>query len=59
MKKIIDEKDNFFSMAFVTGDSAAVVNAYTSDARLFPPNEGMVLVSRLLERCYHSILNTE
>ena len=47
MKKVIEEKDNIFTKAFVgldgvTPGASCVVNAYTSDARLFPPNADMV-----------------
>jgi ketosteroid isomerase-like protein len=42
MKQIIEAKDKIFAKAFVSGDSATLVNAYTTDARLFPPNAGVV-----------------
>lgn len=43
LKKVIVEKDKAFTKAFVNGDSAAVMNAYTTDARLFPPNAEMIV----------------
>lgn len=42
MRKIIDEKNTVFAKAFVSGDSATVVNSYTKDAKLFPPNSDRV-----------------
>ena len=38
MRKIIEEKNNEFAKAFTTGDSATMVNHYTMDGKLFPPN---------------------
>lgn len=38
MQKIIEEKNNEFAKAFTTGDSATMVNHYTMDGKLFPPN---------------------
>jgi ketosteroid isomerase-like protein len=43
MKKIIEEKNDAFAKAFVTGDSASVVNAYTEDGKIFPPNSDAVI----------------
>lgn len=43
MKKIIEEKDNAFAKAFVTGDSAVLVNAYTQDGKIFAPNSDVVV----------------
>jgi len=42
LKKVIEEKDKNFTSAFVKGDSSTVVNAYTTDARIFPPNHEMI-----------------
>lgn len=43
MKKTIEEKNNEFAKAFVTGDSASLVNAYTEDGKIFPPNSDAVI----------------
>ena len=43
MKKTIKEKDDAFSKAFVTGDSASLVNSYTEDGKIFPPNSDAVI----------------
>ena len=43
MKKTIEEKNNDFAKAFVTGDSASLVNAYTEDAKIFPTNSDAVV----------------
>ncbi len=43
MRKIVDEKNNEFAKAFVSGDSAVMVNHYTTDAKLFPPNTDEVI----------------
>ncbi len=43
MKEIIKEKDDAFAKAFVTGDSAGLVNAYTEDGKIFPPNSEAVI----------------
>ncbi len=43
MKKTIEEKDDAFAKAFVTGDSASLVNAYTEDAKIFPTNSDAVV----------------
>ncbi len=43
MKKIIEEKNNQFTKAHITGDSAAMVNIYTQDAKVFPPNSDAVI----------------
>src|SRR5882757_6015259 len=37
-RKIIEENDAKFAKAFVSGDSAGLVNCYTQDGKLFPPN---------------------
>ena len=42
MKKTIEEKDNEFAKAFITGDSARLVNAYTEDGKIFAPNSEVV-----------------
>ncbi len=41
--KIVDEKNSEFAKAFISGDSARMVNHYTRDAKLFPPNSGAVI----------------
>lgn len=38
MKKTIEEKNAEFAKAFITGDSATMVNHYTQDGKIFPPN---------------------
>jgi ketosteroid isomerase-like protein len=43
MKKTIEEKNTAFAKAFVTGDSAKMVNNYTQDGKLFPPNSPAVI----------------
>jgi ketosteroid isomerase-like protein len=43
MKKTIEEKNSEFAKAFITGDSASMVNNYTQDGKLFPPNSAAVI----------------
>src|SRR5437867_11722472 len=43
MKKIIEEKNNQFTKAHITGDSTFLVNIYTQDAKVFPPNSDAVI----------------
>ena len=43
MKKIIEEKNNAFAKAFITGDSAGMVNSYAHDAKIFPPNSAAII----------------
>jgi uncharacterized protein (TIGR02246 family) len=43
MKKIIEEKNNQFTKAHITGDSVAMVDIYTQDAKVFPPNSDAVI----------------
>lgn len=43
MRKVIDEKNNEFAKAFISGDSITMINHYTSDAKLFPPNSAVVI----------------
>ncbi|PWT95689.1 MAG: hypothetical protein C5B52_17385 [Bacteroidetes bacterium] len=43
MKKIIEEKNTAFAKAFVSGDSASMVNHYTVDGKIFPPNSEAVI----------------
>ncbi len=43
MKKIIEEKNNQFTKAHITGDSAFLVNIFTQDAKAFPPNSDVVI----------------
>jgi ketosteroid isomerase-like protein len=42
MRRTIDEENAKFANAFVNGDSATLVNHYTLDASLFPPNSEAV-----------------
>ncbi len=41
-QKSIDAENGVFAKAFITGDSAAMVNHYTADGKIFPPNADMV-----------------
>ena len=45
MKKLIQEKNNAFTEAHITGkkDSSTMVNYYTQDAKIFPPNSEPVI----------------
>jgi ketosteroid isomerase-like protein len=43
LKKTIDEKNKIFATAFVNGDSAGMVDHYTKDAKIFPPNSNAVI----------------
>jgi ketosteroid isomerase-like protein len=45
MRSIIEEKNNVFTEAHITGkkDSAVMVNYFTTDARIFPPNADAVI----------------
>jgi len=43
MKKIIQEKNNQFTKAHIIGDSIAMVDIYTQDAKVFPPNSDAVI----------------
>jgi ketosteroid isomerase-like protein len=43
MKKIIEEKNNQFTKAHITGDSAFLVNIFTQDAKVFAPNSDIVI----------------
>jgi len=42
MKKIIEEKNNQFTKAHITGDTAFLNNIFTQDAKAFPPNSDVV-----------------
>src|SRR5882724_8564671 len=42
-RKIIEENETKFSKAFVSGDSAGLVNCYTQDGKLFPPNADVAI----------------
>jgi len=42
MSQQINEKNEAFAKAFTTGDSAAMVNHYTTDGKIFAPNTDMV-----------------
>jgi uncharacterized protein (TIGR02246 family) len=43
MKRAVEEKNRHFTEAHVTGDSAAMVNIFTHDARVLPPNADPVI----------------
>src|SRR4030095_12535306 len=43
MKQIIEEKNKTFAKAFITGDSASMVNNYTHDGKIFPPNSDEII----------------
>src|SRR5882672_3318164 len=42
-RKIIEENEAKFAKAFVSGDSAGLVNGYTQDGKLFPPNADVAI----------------
>ena len=42
MKKIIKEKNNQFTKAHITGDTAFLNNIFTQDAKVFAPNSDVV-----------------
>ena len=43
MEKIIDEKNNQFMQAHITGDTTFLNNIFTEDAKVFPPNSDAVV----------------
>jgi ketosteroid isomerase-like protein len=43
MKKIIQEKNNQFAQAHITGDTAFLNNIFTQDAKVFAPNSEVVI----------------
>jgi ketosteroid isomerase-like protein len=43
VKKTIEEGNKEFAKAFTGGDSAAMVNHYTEDGKIFPPNADAVI----------------
>jgi len=43
MKTIIQEKNNQFTKAHITGDTAFLNNIFTQDAKVFPPNSDAVI----------------
>ena len=43
MKKIIEEKNNQFTKAHITGDTTFLNNIFTKDAKAFPPNSDVVI----------------
>ncbi|HMJ46474.1 MAG TPA: hypothetical protein VK498_04050 [Ferruginibacter sp.] len=43
LQKTINDKNNDFAKAFINGDNTAMVNHYTKDAKLFPPNANVVI----------------
>lgn len=42
-KELIDEKNNQFTQAHITGDTAFLNNIFTHDARVFAPNSDVVV----------------
>lgn len=42
MKKVIEEKNNQFTKAHITGDTTFLNHIFTHDARVFPPNSTLV-----------------
>jgi uncharacterized protein (TIGR02246 family) len=49
MKKAVEEKNRRFTEAHVIGDSAAMVNIFTRDARVLPPNADPVIGRTAIE----------
>ena len=43
LKTTIEASDAEFAKAFTSGDSAGMVNHYTQDARIFPPNSPAII----------------
>jgi ketosteroid isomerase-like protein len=43
MKKIIEEKNNQFTQAHITGDTTFLNNIFTRDGKAFPPNSDAVI----------------
>ena len=43
MRKIIDEKNNQFTKAHITGDTAFLNNIFTVDGKVFAPNSDVVV----------------
>jgi ketosteroid isomerase-like protein len=43
MKQIIEEKNNRFTQAHITGDTTFLNNIFTKDAKAFPPNSDVVI----------------
>lgn len=43
LKKIIDDKNNRFTQAHITGDTAFLNNIFTVDAKVFAPNAEVVV----------------
>ena len=54
MRKIVDEENALFAKAFVSGDSTTMINHYTADGKLFPPNStvvtGRAAISKLIKQ---------
>ncbi len=43
LRKTIEDKNKEFAKAFISGDSAGMVNSYTKDGKIFPPNADAVI----------------
>ena len=54
MKKIIEERNNQFTQAHITGDTTFLNNIFTKDAKVFPPNSDVVI-----GRAAISVLNSQ
>lgn len=49
MQSVIEERNRVFTGAHVTGDSAAMVDIFTADARVLPPDADPVIGRRAIE----------
>lgn len=49
IKKIIQEKNNQFTKAHISGDHAVIDSMFTEDARSFPPNADAVIGRKAIE----------
>lgn len=49
MRPVIQGKNDRFAEAHVTGDSAIMLEYYTDDARIFPPNSDVVVGRAAIE----------
>jgi len=43
IRKIVDEENAAFAKAFISGDSTTMIDHYTADGKLFPPNSEVVV----------------
>lgn len=54
MRKIVDEENAVFAKAFISGDSTTMIDHYTVDGKLFPPNSttvtGRVAIAKLIKQ---------